>query len=93
MHKKLPTSYGDGGVPPSLCTCNESGTPLNGTHLAAHTQACVACRLPEDGLLSRTKGLQRTHPAAPSISLLPGAEMPLARIPGGKGGCFFLFCS
>lgn len=43
--QKLPTSYGDGGAPPSPCTCNE-WHPSNDTHPAVPAQACVASRLP-----------------------------------------------
>lgn len=81
--QKLPTSYGAGGAPPSPCTCNE-WHPSNDTRPAVPAQACVASRLPcvasrlpEDGLLSQTKGLQHTDPEPP----LPGQKRRLPAPP------------
>lgn len=85
--QKLPMSYRDGGVSPSLCTCNQRGT-----RLTTHPWQCVARRLP-DGLLSRNTGAAAHPPHSPRYLPAARAETPLAPIPRGGGGCFFLFCS
>lgn len=83
--QKLSMSYGDGGVPPSLCTCNQRGT-----RLTTHLWHCVARRLLEDGLLSRNTGAAAHPPHSPRYLPAARAETPLVPIPRGGGGCFFL---
>lgn len=75
--QKLPTSYGDGGVPPSLCTCKESGT-----RLTTHIWQCTLQRAWLAGCRRTGFCLEQRGCSAPTL------QPPLPpRCPGRNAAC------